>query len=487
MLDAFGDQLSTLRQRKKYRNRKVVSGIQFLYISQNYSFWSNAMKKSVMTLLLIFSVNTHADWKESAKDTWAKMKEAGKNTVEATKEYGTKISDLTDKNEPEPDKSIDEIKKERFDAIWEDLLAKMSDARDTYDKMTDAPESAWIGADKKSLRKDFNEILADIIVLLDDESIGAYRNKIASLKNDIKEVESEIQTYKEKRISAPKEHVVKTTKAKYDEKIAKSKSEIEVLKAKIISLINRLTTRLKDVGINLTEEQISVLLSRVDSENIIQMSVVFDVLKAVTIQLMELISNTGDNIAPAKRYYGMHVVLLETIIYMQNKYISQINETYLPKLKIIMSETNNLKKYTKKQMDAERTQKRKAIYQSNYQAQNVTIKTANLYINMLNSQKLKVAQARSNAVKDLNLSINTYATIQISSELLQLLKESKNSFDTIMSLQVPEIIPFENIKMQKKFEELSRKIKGSANLILVSFTFPPSIRTQTDDFIYQLA
>lgn len=67
-------------------------------------------------------------------------------------------------------------------------------------------------------------------------------------------------------------------------------------------------------------------------------------------------------------------------------------------------------------------------------------------------------KARNNARKDLRLAINTYATVRISSEVLGLLKESNNLFDALMNLQIPEIVPFENMEMQKKFEELSREI-----------------------------
>ncbi len=77
--------------------------------------------------------------------------------------------------------------------------------------------------------------------------------------------------------------------------------------------------RFQLIGLDLDLEQIKVLLSRVDSENIIQMSVVFDVLKQITKQLMELTQSSGEEIKTAKKYYGMHVVLIEMVIHMQDQ------------------------------------------------------------------------------------------------------------------------------------------------------------------------
>jgi hypothetical protein len=396
-------------------------------------------------LLIALSLATpsgHADWRESAGQLLD-------NTIDAS----NKIFSSS-----EPEKKVEDGKKEKFYEIWEESLTILNQARDIYDQIPDAPDSTWIGTDKKSLRTDFNALLVEVIHLLDDGSMAEYRTVIGKLYRLIEKKKDKIQEYREARIIAPKKSMVKTTKAAYDEKIQDEEIEIDEINQEIQNINLTLGIKLRDIGIDLTDEQISVLLSRVDSDDIIQMTAVFDLLKLVTDQLLELTLNSNENITHARKYYGIHVVLLETVLFIQDQYISKLDEIYLPQLRKIIKDSVELKKDTRKRISSERDKNRKAIYKKNIAAQVLTIKTAELYSDMLNDQKDKVTRARRNAKKDLDLSINTYATVQISSELLSVLKESKNDLDALMTIQVPNIVPFENIEIQQKFEELSMKL-----------------------------
>ena len=396
-------------------------------------------------LLIALSLATpsgHADWRESAGQLLD-------NTIDAS----NKIFSSS-----EPEKKVEDGKKEKFYEIWEESLTILNQARDIYDQIPDAPDSTWIGTDKKSLRTDFNAVLVEVIHLLDDGSMAEYRTVIGKLYRLIEKKKDKIQEYREARIIAPKKSMVKTTKAAYDEKIQDEEIEIDEINQEIQNINLTLGIKLRDIGIDLTDEQISVLLSRVDSDDIIQMTAVFDLLKLVTDQLLELTLNSNENITHARKYYGIHVVLLETVLFIQDQYISKLDEIYLPQLRKIIKDSVELKKDTRKRISSERDKNRKAIYKKNIAAQVLTIKTAELYSDMLNDQKDKVTRARRNAKKDLDLSINTYATVQISSELLSVLKESKNDLDALMTIQVPNIVPFENIEIQQKFEELSMKL-----------------------------
>ncbi|MBF0187131.1 MAG: hypothetical protein HQL50_04315, partial [Magnetococcales bacterium] len=50
---------------------------------------------------------------------------------------------------------------------------------------------------------------------------------------------------------------------------------------------------------------------------------------------------------------------------------------------------------------------------------------------------------------------NTLKTVAVSAQLLDILKSSQESFNALMNLQAPDLVPFRNLEMQKKFEELS--------------------------------
>jgi hypothetical protein len=410
--------------------------------------------------LIFFTLPAYADWSDNFHKGFERGKNVISNLVDDTITYtrennieplGYSISNLLN------DVPVD---KDSFNRIWDSLLPKLENANSIHNKMSGAPSSSWIFSDKGSHRQDLNNVLDDIIAILDNNSVSKFRENFRDLEVLLRKKEQDIQGYKESRVSAPVKHTFKTTKSEYDTYIKNTTIEINDIK-KEIDVFNKVFARkLREFGIDLTIEQTKILLSRVDSDDIIQMSVVFKILKQVTVQLMELANDNGNKISDIRRYYGMYVILLETVVYMQNKYIEHVNNEYIPKLQGIISDVNNLRSKTMQTLNLGVERKRREIYAQNLNAQNLTIKTAELYSQVLKTQRGKISNARKNSEKDLLLAMNTYSTVQLDSELLKLLKDSKHGFDTLISMQVPVIVPFENFEMQSRFKELTIEISN---------------------------
>ena len=54
---------------------------------------------------------------------------------------------------------------------------------------------------------------------------------------------------------------------------------------------------------------------------------------------------------------------------------------------------------------------------------------------------------------------NTYQTVTVSSDLVDLMEGNTNLFNAVMKLQVPELLPFQNLQMQEVFERLTIQLK----------------------------
>ncbi|MBF0455389.1 MAG: hypothetical protein HQL72_11315 [Magnetococcales bacterium] len=347
-------------------------------------------------------------------------------------------------------------KQERvFNRLWNDSLPKLEKALTLKDEIKQAPDHAFFSKDKVSLTKDFNEILDGLSIILSERSLSELQDKMAQLKGDIKSRRDDIAQYKENRLGAPLEHMVKTTKSGYDAKIASAQADIVGYEAGIVSLKESFSRELKSYGINLTPAQTDVLLTRVDANDILQMTMVFDSVKGITSKLMQLTSDSGEDIQYAKKYYGLHVVLVELIVHMQNGYLTQVTQRYLPKLEEIISRTRAVSSEARRELRREKQPSRRQIYQANLSAHDLTIKTAKLYAKALSQQQGKVASARQKALRDLALAKNTLETVMVSADLLGLLQSSQKTFKALLNLQVPELVPFKNLAMRKKFEELS--------------------------------
>lgn len=344
---------------------------------------------------------------------------------------------------------------EVFNQLWNDSLPKLEKALNLKEEIAKAPKFALFGADKRSLGKDFNEILDGLSIILSQRSLRELQEELVELKKNIIDSRNDIAEYKENRLGAPLEHMVKTTKSGYEKKIASAQEDIKNYEASIRALKLNFSKELKSYGIQLNPGQTDVLLTRVDADDIIQMTMVFDSVKGITAKLMQLTSDSDEDIQFAKKYYGLHVVLVELIVHMQSRYIAQVNEQYLPRLENISASTKAVTMEAQRELRREKSQERRTIYQSNLKAHDLTLKTATLYAKTLQQQLTKVKEAQKKALRDLAVATNTLKTVLVSADLLGLLQSSQNNFKALLNLQVPELVPFKNIAMRKKFEELS--------------------------------
>ncbi len=435
------------------------------------------MKVFLFILLFLSAVPVHAqlnelseptEWSDSIQQGWDKSKQYGAKAWQATKDTTRELWNSTNQmftlSEQERQQARQDEEDERFRQMWSQLFSEMQEGVQLVDKIKQAPQSRFFGEDKQSLQEDLDKILDKMVVLLEDENINDYRHKIAEIDDYIATSKANIAYYREQRITAPRTHMVKTTKEAFDKKIAQEQENIKLYRQESRRIKVYLRERLQDIGINLSQEQVEVLLSRVDGDDIIQMSVVFDVLKKITQRLMQLTRESGEDIQQARKYYGMHVVLLEMVNYMQDKYIEQVDKIYIPKIDAIINKTLATRNIAQIHLKEETSPGRRTIYQKNIQAQTLTLKAARLYKHNLEEQKAKVRKAQNVIKKDLQLAQNTYDTVELSADLLSVLKTSQASFDVLMNLQVPEIVPFENLQMKNKFQELSETLRNNQTI-----------------------
>jgi len=156
----------------------------------------------------------------------------------------------------------------------------------------------------------------------------------------------------------------------------------------------------------------------------------------------------------------MHVILLKIAVTMQQNYINKVDQKFLPKIRAIQDETARIHQQSKSLLQSEKNPSQRKVLKHNLQAQQLTQKVARLYAQQLERQKQKIQQAHKRALKDYLVAKNTFDTVKLSAELIRLMKTNQASFNALMNIQIPDIVPFKNIEMQKKFEELSLLLKG---------------------------
>jgi len=350
-------------------------------------------------------------------------------------------------------------KDEKMAKVWDSVYPDIEKSTEYIDKFNNAPESAWIGEDKEDIQKEINERFEMIINALIEDDLLVYKTKMNSLKKKISENKSNILKYREKRVGAPKSSSIYTTKSDFDDKISETKKENIILKNEIRIIKDELKNNFKEIGVNLSSEQIDLLLTRVDGDDIIQISLVMKTLENITNQIMLLMKESKEELTQAKKYYGMHQVLLEMVVYIQQRYIDKCNNVYIPKIDKMIVDSASMMENTKRLKNLEEDTRRRAVYDHNLKAQALTNEVSILYKKDIISSKNKMIEAQKIAKDNLTLSKNTYETVMLSADLFALIEESKLMFEEVSKIQVPNLVPFENIQMEQKYKELTASLK----------------------------
>ena len=80
------------------------------------------------------------------------------------------------------------------------------------------------------------------------------------------------------------------------------------------------------------------------------------------------------------------------------------------------------------------------------------------YRSILEKQIKSLEDALEKTHEQIMVAYSTYDTATNSANLVNLISETQDSFDRIMNMQIPDIIPFENTELELKFQEISDQI-----------------------------
>ena len=238
---------------------------------------------------------------------------------------------------------------------------------------------------------------------------------------------------------------------------AKSASAVETR----IALLNAFRQRMDRYGVSLSNEQAEVLLSRIDAGDVTRMSSVFAVLSAMTSQFADAKKESGENIDVAKKYYAIYLGLLELQMSIQSEYINSVDNVYLPGVRKLGHEARDLLAETKAMIKGSSKEHRDA-YRHNISSQEFTIKVTEVYEDSLRADRTKVQEAHAVVQKIHQLAANTLATVRVSSDLLTMMKSAETMLQEVLSLQTPELHPFENLDLQREFEAVTMRLQQAA-------------------------
>lgn len=226
-------------------------------------------------------------------------------------------------------------------------------------------------------------------------------------------------------------------------------------------IIEKFRKRMNLYGTDLDLDQAEVLLTRIDSADIVKLSTVFSIVQTLTKQLALAKTSSVENIEVTKKYYGAYIGLLEIQELVQTEYLDQIDSNYLPGINSIKSKTVELMDRTKSAVSSASSD-HLSSYEANISSQKYTIEVTKKYEDILVGNRLKIENARSLVQELIALAENTLQTVKVSADLVNLIKKSETMFDQVIELQAPDLLPFESAELRREFESVTMKIRSTS-------------------------
>ena len=306
------------------------------------------------------------------------------------------------------------------------------------------------------------DLLDATLGIVTDVPVVEVQKRIETLKKNIRELDDRIVKLREKQLTAPKEGFlpgyVTDTVDSLTKDIDDAKARIGHNRTEISNAKREVFEGLSKSGIQMTQEQVDLLLDGVLSGDLVRLVAVFDAAKAIDGQLAKLMAQSGENVGAARRYFAMHAALFAMVVHAQDTTIAKIASQYLPKLEASPKDIPSARQRTTELLKAENRADQRRALEANRDSQRLADEAAKGYRRYLMQQREQVARARRRAAHDLKIADNTYETVEASFQLRQLMKDSSTSFEAIQKLEAPTFEQiFRNEELRREFENLTRK------------------------------
>ena len=345
---------------------------------------------------------------------------------------------------------------------WGSLTETLSDALSLRDKQETLPASSWFGADRTSNARKIDELLDRALEILAQGRAGDLRRQGLELRAEIPKLRLEADGLRNQRISAPESSRLPwvKTRTKIDERLSELDGEIADRERALSAVNAQLAEALRDLGLQLDDRQIDILLSSVTGDDLLQNAVVFSNVRAMVEKLAELSREDRDNLEINRRYSGLYLVLNDLLIHTQEELVRRIDGEYKPRLVEIGREAEALRKEAlARGSQAGYSDLQKKSFALNAESNAMTLRVAELYTRLLDSQRKGILDNLADLRRSRDLAENTYRTVRSSGDLRNLIRSGLELFDSIHALSMPEILPFENEAIRREFEEINKRLR----------------------------
>jgi hypothetical protein len=351
-----------------------------------------------------------------------------------------------------------------IDAILQDAAKNRSEARKLPSDSDYLLKPIWAET-KEDRERRVRGLLDAVLGIVANAPVVELQKKIEGLRKNIRELDDRIVRLREKQLMAPREGVLpgilSETADSLGKEIDDARKRLALNRGEVAKTKGEIHAALKKAGVDLSAEQVDLLLDGVLSGDLVRLVAVFNSAKVIDAQLGKLLAASGENIGAARKYFAMHAALFALLVHAQDTMIGKIDKLYLPKLSVIETDIRMARVRTAELLGAENSDDQKRVLEANRESQRLAEDAARGYRRYLLQQREQVAKARQRTTHDLKIADNTFETVEVSFQLRNLMREAAGSFEALRKLESPTFDQiFKNEELRREFENLTRKLDG---------------------------
>lgn len=352
-----------------------------------------------------------------------------------------------------------------FARMWSKAMPKLEQALELFEKGETLPESRVFGEDKKSNSQKYEKLLNEVFDILLDSEFNSSRGEYRLLEDEIEKAGLKMAELRKDRISAPEESWIpfRQTRSKIDKQLDELQSDIARFREERDAIRKSMSVALNAMGLYVEPERLDVLLASVSGDDVMGLMLAADSIKRINLQIVELLSKGEGNFNIARKYTGIHMVLVDIYLHAHELVLSKIAGEYSPRLDEISSSALLLKKQAESMLastpagDASRE-----VLETNVRANERTVRTAALYRDYLRAQQNKLRSSAEKLKNDLSVARNTYQTVKTGGDLISLINTSMRTLESVYSFVLPDLSAVYDREILKEFERITGQIrKGS--------------------------
>ena len=352
-----------------------------------------------------------------------------------------------------------------FAKMWSKAMPKLEQALEHYERGETLPESKIFGADKQSNNAKYEKLLNEVFDILLDSEVHASRGEYRSLEERIEKSEQKIAELRKERIGAPEESWIpfRQTRSKIDEEVDELKEDIARFRKEKEAIRSSMVAALSAMGVSVDGAKLDILLASVSGDDVIALLLAADSIKKINLQIVDLLRKGEGNIHMARKYTGVHMVLVDIYLHAHHDVLEKIASEYSPRLDSITSSAQLLKKQAEQMLAATpRGGSQREVLETNVKANERTVQTASLYRDYLRTQQNKLRISAEKLTSDLSVARNTYQTVKTGGDLISLINISMRTLESVFGFVLPDLSTVYDQEVLKEFERITGQIrKGS--------------------------